>query len=216
MASHTQNVHDVVKIVHFRFLLNQRFDILDRALDGSGQLIDVLGFDNGLEVILEDLCKVICARSDDSEPTSVDEGHTLQFRATKVSQNLLPIWRIVISTQVGLQFSTQDLQSRALADTVCAYKTENLTWPGHGKSVQLEAVCRIPMGDLGLEVCGKVDDVNRTEWTFFRTDTTANAQTLGNVGNLGFGSDFDAEFAGSNDGARLFTFLTTFLGIVSR
>lgn len=52
------------------------------------------------------------------------------------------------------------------------------------------------MGDLGLEIGGKIDDVNCTEWTFLRTNTTTNAQTLGDVGDFGFGGDFDAEFSG--------------------
>ena len=57
--SHTQDVHDVVQIAQLGLLLNQGLDILDGALDGSWQLVDVLRFDNGLEVIFENLCKVI-------------------------------------------------------------------------------------------------------------------------------------------------------------
>lgn len=67
------------------------------------------------------------------------------------------------------------------------------------------------MRDLSLEVCGQVDNVNGAERALLRTDTTTNTQTLRNVGNLGLGRDFDAEFASSNDRAGLLAFLTAFL-----
>lgn len=67
------------------------------------------------------------------------------------------------------------------------------------------------MGDLGIQVCRQVDDMNGTERAFLRADTAANAEALRDEGDLGIRRDLDAELPGSNDGARLFAFLATFL-----
>jgi hypothetical protein len=48
------------------------------------------------------------------------------------------------------------------------------------------------VSDLSLKIGGQVDDVNGTEWAFLGADTASDAQSLGNVGDLGLGSDFDA------------------------
>ena len=77
--------------------------------------------------------------------------------------------------------------------------------------MKLEAVGRVAMGDLGLEVGGQVDDVNGSEWALLGADTTTNAQTLGDEGDLRSGIDFDAKLAGADHGARLLALLTTFL-----
>ena len=42
-------------------------------------------------------------------------------------------------------------------------------------------------------------DVDGTERAFFGTDATANAETFGYVGNLGFGRDLYAQPATAND-----------------
>jgi hypothetical protein len=77
--------------------------------------------------------------------------------------------------------------------------------------VELEAVRRVAVGNLGLEVGGQVDDVNGSEGTLFGTDTTTNTQALGNEGNLGSGIDFNAKLASADHRARLLALLTTFL-----
>lgn len=136
---------------------------------------------------------------------------TLQIGTTEVLQDLLPIRGVVVTTKVGLQLATEDLQRGTLSDTVCSNQTENLTGTGHGKSVKLEAVGRVTVGDLGLEVGGQVDDVNGSEWTLLGTDTTTNAQALGDKGDLRSGIDFNAKLAGADHGARLLALLTTFL-----
>jgi hypothetical protein len=41
--------------------------------------------------------------------------------------------------------------------------------------MQLEAVCRIPMGDLSLQVGGQIDDVDGIERTLLWADTATNA-----------------------------------------
>lgn len=67
------------------------------------------------------------------------------------------------------------------------------------------------MGDLGIQVGGQVDDVDGAERTFLGTDTTSDAKTFRNEGDLGLGSDFDTELPGTDDGTRLFTLLAAFL-----
>lgn len=77
--------------------------------------------------------------------------------------------------------------------------------------MKLEAVRRVTVGDLSLQVGGQVDDVNGTEGTFLGTDTTTDTEALGDESDLGLGGDLDTELARTDDGARLLTFLTTFL-----
>lgn len=168
--------------------------MLYRALDGAGNLIDILGLDHGLEVILQNLREVV-----------------LQFGTTEVLQNLLPIGWVVISAQVGLELATENLQRGTLTDTVCSNKTEDLTGTGHRKTVELEAVGRVTVGDLALEVGRQVDDVNGAKWTFLGTDTATNAQALGDEGDLGLGGDFNAKFTRAHHRARFLALLTTFL-----
>ncbi len=130
-------------------------------------------------------------------------------------QDLFPVWRVVISAQVGLQFATEDLQGGALANTVGSDQTQDLARAGHGQSVQLETVCRITVSDLGFQIGWQIDDVYGTKWTFFRADTTSDAKAFRDVGDLGLGRDLDTEFASSDDGAGFLAFLSTFLDMVS-
>jgi hypothetical protein len=77
--------------------------------------------------------------------------------------------------------------------------------------VKLEAVGRITVGDLGFQVCGQVDNVDGTEGTFLRTDTATDTKAFRDESDLGFRRHFDTELSGTDDGARLFTLLATFL-----
>jgi hypothetical protein len=136
---------------------------------------------------------------------------TLEFRASEILQNLLPIRWVVETTQVGLQFSAEDLQCRALANSVCSDQAQDLTRTGHWQAMQLEAVGRVAMGDHGFEVCGKVYNGNGVEWTFLGADTATDAETLRDEGDLGFWSDFNAKLASADDWARLLALLSAFL-----
>lgn len=182
------------------------------STDSLGNLIDVLGLDDGLQVILEHLGEIVWPTSL-CIPIAVGDWvrPTLEFRATEVLENLLPVRRIIIATQVGLQLSAENLQCRALANTVCANETQHLARTGHRQPVQLEAVGRVSMGDLGLEVRRQVDDVDSVEGTFLWADTASDAQPLRDEGNLGVGGDFDAQLACADDRASLFALLATFL-----
>lgn len=57
------------------------------------------------------------------------------------------------------------------------------------------------MGDLGLQVGGQVDNVNGTERALLRTDTTTNAQALGDESDLGLGSHLDAKLTRAHNRA---------------
>lgn len=148
-------------------------------------------------------------------PLSRNQCLTLEFRTAEVLQDLLPVWRVVVATEVGLELATEDLQRCALANTVCSHETQDLARTGHRQPVQLEAVRRVSVGDLGLEVGGQVDDVDGVEGAFLRADTASNAEALRDEGDFGRVVDFDAQLARADDGTRLFAFLAAFLGRVS-
>jgi hypothetical protein len=50
--------------------------------------------------------------------------------------------------------------------------------------VKLEAVGGITVGDLALQVGRQVDDMDRAERTFLRTDTTTDTEALRDESNL--------------------------------
>ena len=62
--------------------------LLHRALDGSGNLIDVLWFHHGLEVIFENLGEVV-----------------LQLGTAEVVENLGPVGRVGEYTEVGFKLA---------------------------------------------------------------------------------------------------------------
>lgn len=55
----TKNIQNLFKIVHLRATLDKTSDGLDRALDRFRDLIDILGFDDSFEIVLENLCEVV-------------------------------------------------------------------------------------------------------------------------------------------------------------
>ena len=81
--------------------------------------------------------------------------------------------------------------------------------------MQLEAVGRVSMGDLGLEVGGQVDDVDGVEGAFLGADTATNTQALRDEGDLGGRVDFNAELARAHHGTRLLALLPAFLRPIS-
>jgi hypothetical protein len=136
---------------------------------------------------------------------------TLQFRTTEVPQNLLPIRRVLEASKVGLQLASEDLEGGTFANTVGTDQTEDLSGSGHGKTVQLEAVGRVSVCDLALEVCGQVDNLDGVEGALLGTDTAADTQALTDEGDLAGIVDLDTQLAGLDDGTRLLALLTTFL-----
>ena len=161
--SHTQCLDDLLDsgLVDFGALLDEETDGSVVALDGSRDLIDILGLNDGLEVVLKNLGEVV-----------------LQLRTTEVLQDLLPVRRVVVTAEVGLQLAAQNLQSSTLSGTVTTNKTEDLTGSGHGKSVELEAVGRVAVSNLRLEVGGQVDNVDGIEGAFLRADAATDTETF--------------------------------------
>lgn len=99
-------VQNLVQVVELLLLVEKGADGLFGALECSGKLVHVLGLDNRREIILQQLREVV-----------------LQLGASEVLDDILPVWRIVISSEVGLQLSTEDLERRTLSDTVRSDET---------------------------------------------------------------------------------------------
>ena len=184
----------MLRVVHLSASIDQIANLSDVALDSLRDLIDILRFHNRLQVVLQDFGKVV-----------------LQLRATEIFQNLLPVRGVVIATQIGLQLATEDLESRAFANTICSDKTQDLAGAGHRKPMELEAVGRVPVRHFDIEVGRQVDNMDGPERTLFRADTATDAETFRDEGNLGIGSDLNTQLACADHGARLFALLATFL-----
>ena len=54
-----QYIHDVLQVAQFVLSVEQRLDLLYAALDCSRELVDILGFDDCFEVVLQDFCEVV-------------------------------------------------------------------------------------------------------------------------------------------------------------
>lgn len=189
-----EHVKNLVKVVQLARLLDEVLDGLLRTLNGLWKLVDVLRLHNGLEVILEQLGEVV-----------------LKFRTSEVLDHILPVRRVVVFSQVRLELPGQDLQGSTLADTVCSHETQHVSWSGHRQSVELEAVGRVSMGNLGFQVGREVDDGDGREGAFLWADTASDTERLGDEGKSRGGVNFDTQFATTNDGAGLFALLSTFL-----
>lgn len=77
--------------------------------------------------------------------------------------------------------------------------------------MKLEAVGRVTMRDLALEVRRQVDDGNRIEGAFLGADTTTNAETLRDEGDSRIRGHLDAQLPASYDRAGFLAFLSAFL-----
>jgi len=128
--------------------------------------------------------------------------HTLQLRSSEVLDHILPVRWVVVAAEVRLKLATENLQRSTLANTVGTNESKDLSGSRHRQSVELEAVGRVAMRDLSLEIGRKVDDGDGVKRAFLRADTTTNAETLRYEGNLGFRRHFDTELAGTDDRAR--------------
>ena len=127
-----------------------------RATDSLRDLIDILRLDDGLQVILEDLGEVV-----------------LELGASEVLDHVVPIRGVFVAAQVGLELAAENLQCRALSNTVGSDQTQNVSRSGHRQTVELEAVGRVSMGDLRLEIGRQVDNRDSAERALLRADTTS-------------------------------------------
>lgn len=77
--------------------------------------------------------------------------------------------------------------------------------------MQLKAVCRVSVCNLGFKIRGQIDDIDRTERALLWANTASNTKVLGDERDFRLWGNFDTEFAASNHRARLLTFLSAFL-----
>ena len=165
---HLEEVEDVAHLSLVLQLILLVKQTLNTALDGAGNLVNVLRLNHSLQVIFQDLGEVV-----------------LKLAPPEVSQNLCPIRRLLITSQVGFLLARQDLQGGGLPDTIGANKPENFARPWDGQPVQLEGVGGVSVGGALVQVGGQVDDRHSLEGTFLDTDAATDAQTLRNGGNPG-------------------------------
>jgi len=92
--------------------------------------------------------------------------------------DVLPVRRVVVSSQVGLKLAAEDLESGTLANAVGADQSQHVSGPRHRKAVELEAICRISVSNLALEVGREVDDRDGTERAPLWANTASNAELL--------------------------------------
>lgn len=59
MSFHTEHIHDLLHVVQLDTSRDEILHALDGALDGAGNLINILGLDNSLQVVLQDLGEII-------------------------------------------------------------------------------------------------------------------------------------------------------------
>jgi hypothetical protein len=57
--SEFKSIKDALHVVHLRASLDEVPDVLDRALHSPRDLVDILGLDHGLQVVFQDLGKVV-------------------------------------------------------------------------------------------------------------------------------------------------------------
>lgn len=89
-----------------------------RALDGLWNVVHVLRLDDGLDVVLQNLSKVV-----------------LELRTPKIGQNVVPARRIIIATKIRLLIARQNLQRSGLANTVGAHQSQDLARLGRRQSM---------------------------------------------------------------------------------
>jgi hypothetical protein len=56
---HTKHIHDLIHVVELGTALDETLDLLHRTLDGTRNLINILGLHNSLQVILQNLGEVV-------------------------------------------------------------------------------------------------------------------------------------------------------------
>ena len=165
---------------HHAFLVLGGQNLVDEGFRdlAFGDAVNVLNFGQSLHIVFEQPFEVI-----------------LELAAAEVSQDLFPLWRILVSAEVGLQGATEDSQRRGFADSVCSDQAENFSWPWHRESMKLETVGAVSMSDLFREAFGQVDNLDGFEGATLDAQPTAEAHGFRYVADLGRSVYFNANFA---------------------
>lgn len=108
----------MVHVVHLGTSLNKRADLLHGAFDSPGNLVNILRLDDGLQVVFQDLREVVCKYVSKLHASNGRKSHTLKFGSTEVFQNFLPVRGVVVTSEIGLEFTTENFQGRTLSSTV--------------------------------------------------------------------------------------------------
>mmetsp|Transcript_192 Transcript_192/g.660 ORF Transcript_192/g.660 Transcript_192/m.660 type:complete len:544 (-) Transcript_192:139-1770(-) len=169
-------------------------DLAHLALHGARDVIDVLRLHDSLNVVFQNFGEIV-----------------LEFATAKVRQDLSPVRGVVVATKVRLELTSQHLERRALANTVRPDKTQDLSGPRHGQTVQLEAVRAIAVGGLLLQALGQIDDLDCSKRALLHADVAADAQLLRELSNLAGRDHFDANLAHAVDRASLLALLRALL-----
>jgi len=127
----------------------------------------------------------------------------LEFVSSEELEDLVPVGRAFEVAEIGLHVSRKNSQRCRFSDSVCAYKSEDLSRPGDREPMELETVCSVSMSDLAFESLGQVDDLDGFERTPFDAHAASNAHVLGDKADLACFGDFNAHLSGLVDGAGL-------------
>ena len=113
----TQDVHNLMNVVHLTSCFQQGFDRPVWTLDGFGQLVDILRLNYCFQIVFEYFGKVVWILFSIGSRLQ-NCRRTLKLGTSEVFQDLLPIWRIFKSTKIGFQFATEYLQCSTLSNPV--------------------------------------------------------------------------------------------------
>lgn len=146
-------------------------------------------------------------------------------------ENLLPIGRIlpsqdpkinkntdrkyIITTQVRLHLTGHDLKCRRFPDSIRAHQPQHLPGLRGGKSMQLEAILRVSMCCIRLQIGGQIDDIDCFERAFLDANAATDTQFLADTGDGRDGGHFDAELSHPVHRTGFLAFLPTFLGLAT-
>ena len=159
--------------------------------------VDILNLDDCLQVVLEQLNEVV-----------------LQLTSAEEFQDVFPNRRGFIFSKIRYQIAGQNLQSCRFTDAIGANESENLTWSGCGKSVELELVGPISVSELILQTLGQVDNLNGLEGASLHALTATDAQSLRKEANDWTWQHLDADMlACFIYWACLFALLIALLGL---
>ena len=133
-----------------------------RTFEDLGNIVNILGFRGDLQRLfgygleeIEQLCSGI------------------------LLEDLFPCNFGIEIPEVGPELAGEDLDCRALPDTIGTEDTGYLAFRRDGETIQSKAVLAIAVGRV-FQFLGKADDIERPEGAFLDTDAAADAEFLRN------------------------------------
>ena len=108
----------------------------------------------------------------------------LQRTSSIVSQYLLPLGWVVISTQIRFNFLRQYRKSGRFTNTVLTNKPQNLLNSRLRKSMKLKRVTMETMSSVFIEILWQINNLNRIHRASLNAQPTTNTKILVNFGNV--------------------------------